>query len=76
VSSLLLPFTQRLLVDAWPPLQSITEVSDGENSPLHGSPAYMVQLPETPPEDNNDADFTLFSQGSALGSNLMPMGIS
>jgi hypothetical protein len=39
----------------------------------------MVQSPETPPEDNNDGDFTvqtLFSQGSALGSNLMPMRIS
>jgi hypothetical protein len=59
VQSMLLPYSYTLSHDAWPPLPSIPEVTDGSNSPLIGSPAYVVQSPDASPEDLCDSDYTV-----------------
>ncbi|KAK1631927.1 hypothetical protein QYE76_006242 [Lolium multiflorum] len=64
VASLLPPLSQNLSANIWPPLPSITDISDGSNSPLVGSPDYVVQSPEGSHEDNlvvPEADETRFS---------------
>jgi hypothetical protein len=64
VASLLPPLSQNLPANIWPPLPSITDISDGSNSPLVGSPDYVVQSPEGSHEDNlvvPEADETRFS---------------
>jgi hypothetical protein len=59
VQSMLLPHSYTLSHDAWPPLPSITEVTDDSNSPLIGSPTYVVQSPDASPEEIHDSDCTI-----------------
>lgn len=59
VQSMLLPHSYTLSHDAWPPLPSITEVTDDSNSPLIGSPAYVVQSPDASTEEIHDSDCTI-----------------
>jgi hypothetical protein len=64
VSSLMPPLSQNLPADIWPPLPSITDISDGSNSPLVGSPDYVVQLLEASDEEGlvaPEIDSTRFS---------------
>jgi hypothetical protein len=73
VQSMLLPHTYTLSHDAWPPLPSIAEVTDGSNSPLIGSPAYVVQSPDASPEEFHDSDYTVpDSSPTRCSSRLQP----
>ncbi|KAM0871587.1 hypothetical protein ACQ4PT_039287 [Festuca glaucescens] len=53
MTSMLLPYSHTMSVDAWPTLPTITEVTDASSSPLAGSPAYAVQSPEVSPMEEN-----------------------
>jgi hypothetical protein len=47
LQNLLLPYTQNLPAGSWPPLPTITEMAENSSSPPAGSPAYIVQSPDS-----------------------------
>jgi hypothetical protein len=60
---MLLTINPTLSYDAWPPLPAITDISDSSNSPLVGSPVYLVQSP-----DNSVGDKMEESLGETVGT--------
>ncbi|KAM0921783.1 hypothetical protein ACQ4PT_006703 [Festuca glaucescens] len=70
VTSMLLPFSHVLSADAWPPLPTITDVSDSSNSPLSGSPDYVVQSPDVSAEDTKGDDREAPTDGRFSSRNL------